>query len=312
VTERKITNLPASIRQRLLQIAQTSNRPFQELVQYYAMERLLYRLSVYNHADKFVLKGALMLAAWGTGATRPTRDIDLLGYLPNRVDELVSVIREVCGQDVEPDALIFDTESVAGLGIKEDADYEGVRITFQGSLQNMRIPMQVDVGFGDTVFPVPTMIDYPTILKHAVPHLRGYSRETTVAEKFEAMVKLGLFNSRMKDFYDIWLLSRQFAFDGSSLATAVEKTFAHRGTPVTAEPTAFSPAFATDPSKMTQWRGFLSRSRLDAPADLAEVTAVIAGFLSPPALAIQDGHSFPQAWPTGGPWIKLPRSGSES
>jgi hypothetical protein len=296
----------------LLQVAKSSNRPFQEVVEYYAMERFLYRLSVSKHADKFVLKGALMLAAWGAAATRPTRDIDLLGYLPNRVDELVSVIRDLCSQDVEPDALLFNAESVAGLAIKEDADYEGVRVTFQGSLQNMRIPMQIDVGFGDTVFPVPTMIDYPTILNHAVPHLRGYSRETTVAEKFEAMVKLGLFNSRMKDFYDIWLLSRQFAFDGPSLATALEKTFAHRGTPITAEPTAFSRAFAADASKVTQWRGFLSRSRLqNAPAELAEVTAAIAGFLSPPALAIQDGQAFSQVWPAGGPWTRPPNSGFE-
>lgn len=265
------------------------------------MERFLFRLCVSKHADKFVLKGALMLAAWGTAATRPTRDIDLLGYLPNRVDELVSVIREVCSQDVEPDALLFNADTVTGRIIKEDADYEVVRVTFQGSLQNMR--MQIDVGFGDTVFPAPTMIDYPTILNQAVPHLRGYSRETTVAEKFEAMVKLGLFNSRMKDFYDIWLLSRQFAFDGQLLATALERTFAHRGTPMTAEPTAFSKAFATDASKVTQWRGFLSRSRLqNGPGELAKVTAVIAGFLSPPALAIQAGHSFPQAWPAGGPW----------
>lgn len=305
MTERTIKNLPASIRQRLLQVAQASERPFQEVLQYYAMERFLYRLSVSTHADKFVLKGALMLTAWGVSATRPTRDIDLLGRLPNRVEDLADVIRDVCGQNVEPDALVFDADSVAGIIIKEDADYAGVRVTFRGSLQNMPLPMQIDVGFGDVVFPGAAMTDYPTILDQAAPQLRGYSRETAIAEKFEAMVKLGLLNSRMKDFYDIWLLSRQFAFDGSSLATAMEKTFAHRGTPVTIEPTAFSAAFATDASKVAQWRAFLRKSRLDnAPQDLASVTEAIALFLSLPAAAIRDGRPFSRVWPAAGPWMK--------
>jgi hypothetical protein len=305
MTERKIKNLPASIRQRLLQVAQASERPFQEVLQYYAMERFLYRLSVSKHADKFVLKGALMLTAWGASATRPTRDIDLLGRLPNRVEDLVDVIRDVCGQDVEPDALVFDADSVAGIVIKEDADYAGVRVTFRGSLQNMPLPMQIDVGFGDVVFPGATMMVYPTILDQAAPQLRGYSRETAIAEKFEAMVKLGLLNSRLKDFYDIWLLSRQFAFDGASLATAIEKTFVHRGTPVTVEPTAFSAAFATNVSKVAQWRAFLRKSGLDnAPQELASVTEAIAVFLSLPAAAIRDGRSFSQIWPAAGPWME--------
>jgi hypothetical protein len=223
--------------------------------------------------------------------------------LPNHVEGLVNVIRDVCGQDVEPDALIFDGESVAGIIIKEDADYPGVRVTFRGSLQNMPLPMQIDVGFGDVVHPGATMTNYPTILDQAAPQLRGYSRETAIAEKFEAMVKLGLLNSRLKDFYDIWLLSRQFTFDGASLATAIEKTFVHRGTPVTPEPTAFSAAFAADASKVAQWRAFLRKSRLDnAPQELASVTKAIALFLSQPAAAIRDGRPFSQVWPAAGPW----------
>jgi len=205
MTERKITNLPASIRQRLLKVAQASNRPFQEVLQYYAMERFLFRLSVSSHVEKFILKGALMMTAWGAPATRPTRDIDLLGYVPNQVESLVEIIREVCCQEVEPDALSFDPTTATGIVIKADADYEGVRVTSRGSLQNMPIPMQIDIGFGDIVFPAPAITEYPVILNHARPKLRGYSRETTVAEKFEAMVKLGLLNSRMKDFFDVWL-----------------------------------------------------------------------------------------------------------
>ena len=185
---RTIKNLPASIRQRLLQVAKSSGRPFQEVLQYYAMERFLYRLSVSKHADKFVLKGALMLTAWGASSIRPTRDIDLLGHLPNQVDDLVKVIHDVCVQDVEPDALVFDPTSITGRVIKEDADYEGVRVSFRGSLQNVPLPMQIDVGFGDVVFPGTFATEYPTILGQAAPKLRGYSRESAVSEKFEAMV----------------------------------------------------------------------------------------------------------------------------
>lgn len=305
---RTIKNLPASIRQRLLQVAKSSGRPFQEVLQYYAMERFLYRLSVSKHADKFVLKGALMLTAWGASSIRPTRDIDLLGQLPNQVDDLVKVIRDVCGQDVEPDALVFDPTSITGRVIKEDADYEGVRVTFRGSLQNVTLPMQIDVGFGDVVFPGALVTQYPTILGQAAPKLRGYSRESAVAEKFEAMVKLGLLNSRMKDFFDIWLLSRQFDFDGATLAAAIEKTFTHRGTTVTPDPTGFSPAFATDPAKVAQWQGFLRKIRLDkATPELVAVSETIREFLSAPAAAIRDGHPFTQTWRAAGPWVELPK-----
>lgn len=173
MTRRKITNLPASIRQRLLQIAQSSERPFQEILQYYAMERFLFRLSVSPYANQFVLKGALMLNVWGVTASRPTRDIDLLGHLPNEIEPLVEIIRHVCRHEVEPDALVFDASSATGVVIKEHADYEGVRITFRGVLQNMRIPMQIDIGFGDVVFPEATITEYPVLLNHAPPRLRG-------------------------------------------------------------------------------------------------------------------------------------------
>lgn len=303
MTERKITNLPASIRERLLQVAQASKRPFQEVLQYYAMERFLFRLSVSPHVERFILKGALMMKAWGASATRPTRDIDLLGYLPNQVESLVEIIREVCRQEVEPDALLFDPETVTGVVIKEDADYEGVRVTFRGSLQNMPIPMQIDIGFGDIVFPAPAITEYPVILNHARPKLRGYSRETTIAEKFEAMVKLGLLNSRMKDFFDIWLLSRQFDFDGATLAEAIQKTFANRGTTITAEPTAFSVEFASDAGKVSQWQAFVRKLRWEGECqDLASVCKAIAKFLSPPAAAALEGLPFRGLWRNAGPW----------
>lgn len=273
-------------------------------MQYYAMERLLYRLSTSPHAGKFVLKGALLLNVWGMSRQRPTRDIDLLGQLPNQVPPLVSIVQDVCAQVVEPDGLAFDADSVAGTVIKEDADYEGVRITFRGTLQRMRIPMQIDVGFGDVVFPAITVVEYPVILGQTAPRLRCYSRETVIAEKFEAMVKLGFLNSRMKDFYDVWALSRQFEFEGAVLATAIEKTFARRGTPLTREPTAFSPEFAADKAKIAQWRGFLRKSNLTAaPADLVTVTGEVSAFLTPPAAALMAGIPFAQTWKPNGPWI---------
>lgn len=303
MTKRHVTNVAASVRHRLQQIAVSTSRPFQEVLQYYAMERFLYRLSQSSHADRFVLKGALMFNVWRAPTSRPTKDIDLLGHMENSVEALAEVMRDVCRQPVDADGIDFDLGSVQGMLIKEDADYEGVRVTFRGSLENARVPMQIDIGFGDVMFPGPEVTDYPTILEYAAPRLRGYSRETAVAEKFEAMVKLGLLNSRMKDFYDIWLLLRQFDFDGAKLATAIARTFSHRGTTVVAQPTAFTQAFASDAAKLAQWDGFVRKSRLsDAPRDLAIVVGAIAAFLGPPASAVADGSSFTDSWIAPGEW----------
>lgn len=244
-----------------------------------------------------------MFNVWRAPASRPTRDIDLLGYSENSTDSLAEVMRDVCRQGVEADGLEFDADSVAAIAIREDADYEGVRVTFRGALGNARISMQIDVGFGDIVSPGAEATDYPTILDHPAPQLLGYSRESAVAEKFEAMVKLGLLNSRMKDFYDIWLLSQRFDFVGAKLASAIDLTFARRGTTVTAEPTAFSSAFATDPTKAAQWQAFLRKSRLsDAPRDLVTVVAAISEFLSEPAAAVNESRPFKQTWRAPGPW----------
>jgi hypothetical protein len=199
-------DLPASVRQRLTGKAKVTNRPFQELLQYFAMERFLYRLASSPHAGKFILKGALMFTAWGGPPSRPTKDIDLLARMDNAVEPIVALMREVCSQAVEPDGLVFDVESVAAEAIQEDADYSGMRVTFLVTLQNARVSMQIDMGFGDIVTPAATMTTYPVLLDLAAPQLLGYPRETVVSEKFEAMTKLGLLNSRMKDFYDLWIL----------------------------------------------------------------------------------------------------------
>ena len=300
---RHIKDVAASVRQRLQNAARETNRPFQEMLGYYAMERFLYRLACSSYAGKFVLKGALMFRVWNAPASRPTKDIDLLGRMENTVETVVPVFRDVCGQEVGPDGIVFHAETVAGVTIKEDADYAGVRVTFLATLQNSRVAMQVDVGFGDVVTPAAVTTNYPTILDFPAPRLRGYSRETAVAEKFEAMVKLALLNSRMKDFYDIWLLSRQFDFDGRTLAAAVSRTFTNRKTPVVGAPFALTSAFAADKGKQTQWRAFLRKSRLaDAPTELHEVVEALGAFLLPVTEAVYGGRAFEQAWQAPGPW----------
>ncbi|MEJ0057323.1 MAG: nucleotidyl transferase AbiEii/AbiGii toxin family protein [Bacteroidota bacterium] len=207
-----IKDLPASVHARLLNNARLDKRPFNELLQYFAMERLLYRLSKSSHAKLFVLKGAMMLRVWKASDIRPTMDIDLLGKTANEIQSIVDKVKEIIEVEVEPDGLSFDATSVAGEPITEDADYEGVRINFEGSLGNAKIPMQIDIGFGDIIYPDPTNTELPVMLDFPNATLLCYSRESSIAEKFQAMVKLGEVNSRMKDFFDIWKLSRQFDF----------------------------------------------------------------------------------------------------
>lgn len=296
-------DLAASIRQRLSNKAQASGRPFQEVFEYFAMERFLYRLSQSRHAGKFVLKGALMFTAWQAASARSTRDIDFLARMANDQEEIAAVIREISTLELEPDGMRFDAESVRTGVIKEDADYEGVRVTFMAYLQNMKFAMQIDIGFGDVTFPAPQMTDYPTLLDLPAPRLNGYGRETVVAEKFEAMATLGLVNSRMKDYFDLWLLSRQFDFEGPTLKTAIEKTFLNRGTAVLPEPTALTSAFGSDGTKVMQWNAFIRKARLtQAPNDLLDVVQTLGVFLLPIAEALSQNTSFNFDWKAPGPW----------
>lgn len=303
MTERPLRNVAHSVHQRLLNKAREMGRPFNELLQYYAMERFLYRLSRSPHVDRFVLKGALMFAMWRAPVTRPTRDIDLLGHIANAPDVVGKVIREVCAQEVEPDGLEFDASTVEASAITEEADYGGVRVRFQGRLGRAFVHMQVDVGFGDVVSSESGGAEYPTILDSPAPRLRCYSRESTIAEKLHVMVKRGELNSRMRDFYDIWLLSRQFEFRGDELAEAVRRTFSTRDTEVPPRPVAFTDAFASDETRGTLWRAFLRKSRIDdAPDELAGVVAVLVHFLGPLLAALCEGKAFSRIWRPPGPW----------
>ncbi|MBE1426530.1 hypothetical protein H4684_003196 [Desulfomicrobium macestii] len=294
-------NISASVRQRLLNRAHHDDRPFNELLQYYAMERFLYRLSRSAHADRFVLKGALMLRVWRSPQFRPTMDIDMLGRT-NREDALIlRQVRDIMMMDVGMDGLSFDTDSLRTERITEDAEYEGIRVRFLGSLGTARINMQIDIGFGDIVHPGPEMAEMPTMLDFPAPRLLCYSRESAIAEKFEAMVSLGALNSRMKDFYDIWLLSRQFDFIGKNLAEAIRLTFKQRDTVLPGDIEAFSRDFAE--VKQTQWMAFRKRLEQEhVPVLFQEVTRALAIFLMPIATSISEQSETPETWTASGPW----------
>ena len=295
-------NIPASVRQRLLNRARNDRRPFSELLQYYAMERFLYRLSQSTHANRFILKGALMLRVWRSPELRPTMDIDMLGKTSNEEVDIIAQIRDILAVDVEADGLTFDPDSIQAEQITEDADYEGIRIRFRGALNSARINMQIDIGFGDIVYPEPEESDFPTMLNYPEPRLLCYSRESSIAEKFETMVKLGVLNSRMKDFYDIWLLSRQFDFDGASLAEAIRLTFGQRDTELPAKVEIFTESFIDE--KQVQWAAFLRRLQQDhVPTSFREIMASVDSFLSPVIAAFSSGKPYPTNWTAPGPWF---------
>lgn len=273
-------NISASVRQRLLNRARAEKRTFNEILQYYAMERFLYRLSQSVNADSFVLKGALMLRAWHSSEFRPTMDIDMLGMTQNKEANIIARIREIIAIETVPDGIVFEPGSIHMERITEDADYEGVRVRFSGFLDSAIIKMQMDIGFGDIVYPEPEKLELPTILNLPAPSLLCYSRESAIAEKFEAMVKLGLLNSRMKDFYDIWLLSCQFHFEHIRLAEAIRLTFERRGTKMHLPIEAFSDEFIS--SRQTLWTAFRKRLKQHhLPTLFQDIVKEVESFLTP-------------------------------
>lgn len=294
-------NLAASLHKKLLNQSKERGRPFAETLVFYAIERFLFRLSQSPEAGRFVLKGALALQAWNAAAaSRPTRDIDLLGRMDNDLEAVRLLFAEVCRQSVPDDGLVFDPATVATARITEDADYEGVRVAFLGMMGKARIPMQIDIGFGDVVTPPPVYVDYPTLMGQPAPRLLTYNRETAIAEKLEAMVSIGAINSRMKDFFDIWMLARHHAFDGKLLTEAVARTFAKRGTPADAHPVCFSTAFSQSAIKATQWNAFIKNAHLaDATLAFPETVAGIVQFLGPVLEAIAAEREFAGRWSDG-------------
>ena len=297
-------NLAASVRHRLTDLARKQGEDFQLVLTHYVIERLLYRISRSPHRDEFVLKGAMLFRVWTDQIHRPTRDLDLLSRGEPSLEALTRMFRDICGLAVEDDGLTFDPATVTAERIKEDQEYQGVRVGCRAQLGQARIDLQIDVGFGDAVVPRPASVNYPAMLEFAAPVLRAYPRETVVAEKFQAMVMLGIANSRMKDFFDLWTLAHAFAFEGASLCRAIRATFKRRKTALpTAPPLALTPEFGADAAKIRQWEAFIKRSKLDAGGvTLEQVCAFLNGFLMPPTLALAAGHELQKAWPPAGPW----------
>ena len=276
---RKPVNIAASVRARLLNLSRERSQPFQLLLTRYVLERLLYRLSRTEHRDRFVLKGAMLLTTWLQDPFRPTQDLDLLGFGNPDPDAMLAVFREVCAVAVD-DGVVFDVAALTVENIRDDMEYGGLRLKTFAALDGARVRVLVDIGFGDAAEPeereLPVLLDLPA------PRVRAYRPETVIAEKFQAMVVLGRANSRMKEFYDIWVLSKMDC-NADALPRAISATFERRGTEIPAErPDALTAAFATDAQKQQQWTSFVENVAVQ-PGTLAEVIEAIAAFLMPQA-----------------------------
>lgn len=275
-------NAAASIRARLLTLAQRRGEDFQRILGKYAIERFLHRLGKSRYRDSFVLKGATLFTLWTGNMHRPTRDLDLLGRGSSAIGEVEETIRAICAME-EDDGILFNVQSVHGVRIKEDDEYEGVRVTFQGVLAGARIPMQIDIGFGDAVYPGPEFASFPVLLSMEPPVIRAYPREATIAEKFNAMVVLDIRNSRMKDFYDIWFMATTWEFEMQTLRTAILASFDRRGVIIPeGTPFALTAEFLSDPQKKLQWTAFASRLNPDSRVpSFNEVGSLLRAFLLP-------------------------------
>jgi predicted nucleotidyltransferase component of viral defense system len=279
-----VRNIGASVRARLQNISRERNQTFQLVLTHYVLERLLYRLSQTQHRDRFVLKGAMLITKWFADPLRPTQDLDLLGFGDADPEKMVTTFREICAVPFD-DAVVFDIEAVEIDRMREELEYRGLRIKTNATVDGARVRVVIDIGFGDATEPGLTEMNLPVLLDFPAPHLRAYARETVIAEKFQAMVALGRANSRMKDVYDIWVLSRTHEFKDDNLARAIAATFARRKTEIPSEPPdALTSAFAEDLAKIQQWNSFVDQVTLQ-PGSLAEVVRDLTAFLMPHAAA---------------------------
>lgn len=304
MSESRLKNVAASVRQRLLNLSRVEGEDYQKVLFRYAIERLLYRLSRSAHSQSFVLKGATLFALWSDSPHRATRDLDLWSHGESSIRAMEERFREICMTPAEDDGIVFSAETVRGGEIRIEDEYLGIRLRFLAYIEKTRIPIQVDVGFGDVIRPRAEPVSFPALLEFPAPEMLAYPREVVVAEKFHAMVTLGMGNSRMKDFCDLFVLARDFEFAGEALTLAMRSTFERRDTPMPAEvPLGLTAEFHADPSKGIQWRSFLSKNQLEADGiELSEVVAELRGFLMPPAIALADARQFGDLWSPGGPW----------
>jgi len=274
--------MAASISRRLLNHAHKIGADPNLILLWYALERLLYRLSVSPHADRFVLKGAMLFRLWGDDDFRATRDLDLHSFVKAELSTIRDVFAVLCTQEVSDDGMQFDPAAILVSEIRENREYGGLRVKLTGRLGNARVPLQVDIGFGDAITPAAIEASFPTLLDLPAPKIRAYPKETVIAEKFEAIATLGATNSRVKDFYDIWTLSRRYQFDPAVLGASIRATFQRRGTPLPLRPPiGLTAAFANDPAHQSQWRAFVNRN-LQQPqlqGDFIRVVGDVAEFV---------------------------------
>lgn len=304
MTTRKVKNIAASVREKLLVRSRKTGENFQFLLQHYAAERFLYRLSQSSHREQFVLKGAMLFSLWGGPSYRPTRDLDFMGYGSSESDLILKSFREMCDIAVVDDGLLFDPATMSIEHIREDVEYNGLRVKFYAFLHNARIFIQIDIGFGDAIEPPAYEADYPTLLDFPMPRIRAYPQEAVVAEKFHTMVLRGEINSRYKDFYDLYILAKHFPFKGSLLSNSIHATFIRRRTGFDiALPVALARNFYIDTERSKRWRTYLNKNTLPGvPDDFNSAGAMIQSFLSPIWDALAEQKAFDMFWPAGGPW----------
>jgi len=300
----KPSNIGASVRQRLLNISRNSGNDFVVTLTNYALERLLYRLSCSQHKDQFVLKGAMLFRIWSNEPHRATRDLDLLAFGSPLIENISNLFREICEFVVEDDGVQYKLDSIRTEEIRETQEYDGVRVKLIALISAARVPLQIDVGFGDSVVPPATEIVYPTLLDFPAPRIRVYSRETVIAEKFHAMVTLGIANSRMKDFHDIYTLATTCRFSGNVICSAIKATFETRSIEIPHNPPiALTEEFSKDSSKITQWRAFITSGSVKTDSvDFNHVIKLLHLFLLPPIHSLLRGEPFDSNWDPPGPW----------
>lgn len=305
---KKIRNVAASHRAKLLALARSRGEDFQFLLGRWTIECFLYRLAGSAHKDSFVLKGAMLFLAWGSGLYRPTKDLDLLGFGGASVAEVASRIREICSV-LADDGIVFDIAGIEAERIKEDAEYEGVRVWVPASLDGARVTMQIDVGFGDVVDPAPAQLPFPTLLPLEAAVVRAYPPEVVIAEKVQAIVALGIANSRMKDFFDLWIFATTQRFEMSRLSQSIRSTFERRRTPLPeTPPVALTNEFLLDTMKKTQWAAFCKRLGLrDTPA-LDAIGPVIMRFLMPAVERARQQEPDALVWEPPRPWHQSERT----
>jgi hypothetical protein len=301
VKKSRPTNLAASVHQRLLNLSRSTREPFDLVLTKYALERFLYRLGISEYVDKFILKGAMLFATWSESPHRPTRDLDFLGYGDSSDQQLISAFQSICSIRAESDGLTFDVENIRVEEIREQEEYDGRRVKFIAYLGEAQTSIQVDIGFGDAVTPEASEISYPTLLDFPAPRIKAYPIQSVVSEKLQAMVVLGMANSRMKDFYDIWMIARRFDFDGKTLLEAIKATFHRRSTDIPKDiPTGLSEEFAMDAEKNRQWQAFLARiGETETDTNFLEVIDELRKFLMPVLTAAASTIQFDKCWREG-------------